>query len=333
MKRMKKLLVFLLVAVMALPIMAAPAKAMAAELTAAEILGKIEEGQKALKSYDETFEMEFGVRMKGMGQLVNIKLDGTATEFAVDGNPVKAKASVAMDIKLGKAIKPMIEQYGFKAGTYEAESYVIANGTAWDIYAKADVPTGENMDWVKTNITEEQMANLLIQYGINEATSPSVSITDFTDAFTVKEEGNTYVIDGDMTITQKMITDSVKQSGELDKMTKKEKKKFNKVIKKLSKNLKPIKINMVVDKETLVPVSQTVDFNAYCNSILKAALTMDKKDKEMVKMSKNLTITGCTVKSEISNINSAADFTLPADAAAAQLIPFEELMGSVSGLN
>lgn len=332
MKKMKKLLVFLLAAVMVLPFAAAPSKAKAAELTAAELLAKAEESQKTLKSYDESFSMDFGIKMKGMGQLANIKFEGTSTEFVSDGNPVKAKAAVEMDLTFGKTVKPMLEQSGIKAGTYKSESYVISSDKGMDIYAMADVPSGEGLKWTKTSITQEQIAALLVQYGINESTSPTTSVSDFVDGFTVKEEENTYVVEGEIAITKKMISDNVKQTGQLDKMSKKEKKEFKKTLNKLTKNLKPIEVSMVVDKETFVPLSQTVDFNAYTNGIVKAALKMDKKDKESVKMSKQITITGCIIKTELSNINSAADFTIPKEAESAEVIPFEELIGSVSGL-
>lgn len=331
MKRMKKLLVFLLAAVMVMP-MAVSSKAKAAELTAAEILEKSQAETKNLKSCDEAFSMELGVKMKGMGQVVNIKIDGKGTEFNSDGNPVKAKVAVEMDLKFGKAIEPMLKESGVNSGIYKAESYVIAGGTGFDIYAKADVPAGEGLDWVKTNITQDQITKLIAESGVNQAASPVMSVSDIAKALEVTETDTTYVLDGKVAVTKKMMKDSVKQSGEYDKLTKKEKKQVNKVIKKLAKKVKPMKVNIVVDKETYVVLSETVDFNAYINSLVKAALTMDKKDKEMVKMSKQITITGCIIRTDVSNINSAADFTVPADAASAKFIPFEELTGAASGL-
>lgn len=332
MKKMKKLLVFLLAAVMVMP-MAVSSKAKAAELTAAEILEKSEAETKNLKSCDETFSMELGVNMKGMGQIVNIKIDGKGTEFNSDGNPVKAKATVEMDLKFGKAIKPMLENSGINSGIYKAESYVVANGTAFDIYAKADVPAGEGLKWIKTNITQDQITKLIAESGVNQAASPIMSVSDIAEGLEVTETETTYVLDGKIAVTEKMLKDSVKQSGEYAKMKKKEKKELNKIIKKLAKKLKPMKVNIVVDKETSVVISETVDSNAYFNSLIKASLTMDKKDKEMVKMSKKITITGCVIKTDVSNINSAADFTIPEDAASAELIPFEKLIGEASGLN
>lgn len=334
MKRMKKLLVFLLAIAMVAPVMAVPAKAAAAELTAKEILEKSEKSGADLTSCDETFSMEFGIKMKGMGN-VNLTLDGTGTEFVTSAGgvqmPVKAKASVTMKLKSSGMIGTLLEGNGLKSGEYKSDAYVMQSATkgALDIYSNADAP-GESSGWQKIYITQEEMEQLMAQYGATgSGTVPAISIADFADSFTVEDGGNVYILKGNIVPTAKLVKDVAKQSGLLKGMSKKEKKQFNKEVNRLLKKVKPMKMTLKVDKETFIPVEETVDIKNYFGSLIKAALKSDKKNKEMVKLSKQITITGCTMKVSVTNLNSAADFTLPEEASSAKEIPFGELMGTI----
>lgn len=343
--RTKKIISFLMLVMLLVPLALVPQSAKAAEVDAQELLAKVAEAEKTITSCETDYFMDLKINYAGKGTLINAKLSGNETSFSLPGGyPVKSHISMQVKYKENKdSMKLLTKQKGrfLENGTYKLDTYLFfdySNLTNPAITVYGSMESGaDKTGWLKTTATMEDLLGVLSSQ--NNALSKDALFPqdltggltgDFTGDLSVSENGDTYVISQVVKVTEKMLKDSLKNSGVYDSYTKKEKKQIDKEFKRIAKKLKPIKIEYVINKESSLPVEISIDYNDYFNSALKAGLTSDSKDKDSIKLSKKLSISGAKLVVTTKNINSAADFDLSAGAEKALEIPFQLISSGVA---
>lgn len=343
--RTKKIISFLMLVMLLVPLALVPQSAKAAEVDAQELLAKVAEAEKTITSCETDYFMDLKINYAGKGTLINAKLSGNETSFSLPGGyPVKSHISMQLKYKENKnSMKLLTKQKGrfFDNDTYKLDTYFFFDygnplNPAMTAYGSVE-SSADKTGWIKLSATMKELLEVLSSQ--NNAISKDALFPqdltggltgDFTGDLSVSENGDTYVISQVVKVTEKMLKDSLKNSGLYDSYTKKEKKQIDKEFKRLAKKLKPIKIEYVINKESSLPVEISIDYNDYFNSALKAGLTSDSKDKDSIKLSKKLSISGAKLVVTTKNINSAADFDLSAEAEKALEIPFQLISSGVA---
>lgn len=290
MKRFHKLIAVLLVVALAIPMLLTSNTAAAAKkVTAKSVMDKCNKATKDV--HNLSVNLKFNMDMDALGKMA------MTAKGNVQDNPVGADLDIVMDMSEMKAFFEMLGNKDITEDDLKMKIKAYAETTDEGFYIYVSADNGAN--WEKVKVANSMDTDNVMGLDTNDIQNA------FLKGCKVKETKNAYVLQSNVKITNKMVTQVLEAaSGTTEQF---DEEQVN-VVKKMFSGTKALNVSMTIDKETYLLTSMKCDATDFINSVLT---NMGKLDESAAMLTKMIKIKDCSFTMKFSNYNKAGKITVP----------------------